>query len=342
MADIQKENNWIITSSLVVLAVFACGVALRYTRIVMVPFVLAVFVFMLVTPILDFMVIRFRLPRPIAVILSLVVVLVIIAFVCLLIGQAIQIIVATIGRYSNSFANLTTQIFTKLDRWGFNVEESNFIDNLRNEIPQLVTGTAGRVVSFFSSLTLVLIFVGFMLAGRKPHPASLEVYRDIESKMRRYISIKVVISSVTGVLVWLILKAIGLELAGVFGIFAFLLNFIPSLGSIISTLLPIPIAVAQFQNPWMIVLVVALPGTVQMVVGNIIEPKLMGEGLNLHPVTILLALSFWGLLWGVTGMFLAAPITAIIRAVLMQFETFAPVGRLMAGVLPSSQTRSDR
>jgi AI-2 transport protein TqsA len=68
-----------------------------------------------------------------------------------------------------------------------------------------------------------------------------------------------------------------------------------------------------------------------MVMGNVIEPKLMGEGLNLHPVTVLLALSFWGLLWGIVGMFLAAPITAAIRIVLMQFDTLRPIGNLLAG-----------
>jgi AI-2 transport protein TqsA len=71
-----------------------------------------------------------------------------------------------------------------------------------------------------------------------------------------------------------------------------------------------------------------------MSIGNIIEPKLLGEGLQLHPVIILLALSFWGLLWGVVGMFLAVPMTAIIRIVLMQFDTLRPVGRLLAGELP--------
>jgi AI-2 transport protein TqsA len=113
---------------------------------------------------------------------------------------------------------------------------------------------------------------------------------------------------------------------------AFLLNFIPSIGSIIATFLPLPIAVVQFQSsPWLIVLVVAIPGGIQNLLGNIIEPKLQGEGLNLHPVTVLLALSFWGLLWGIVGMFLAAPITAAIRIVLMQFDMLRPIANLMAG-----------
>jgi AI-2 transport protein TqsA len=115
---------------------------------------------------------------------------------------------------------------------------------------------------------------------------------------------------------------------------AFFLNFIPSIGSIIATLLPLPIAAAQFQNPWMAAAVVAVPGAFQTVIGNFVEPKLMGEGLDLHPVTVLLALSFWWLLWGVVGTLLAVPIMAVVRIVCMQFETLQPVGRLLAGELP--------
>ena len=84
------------------------------------------------------------------------------------------------------------------------------------------------------------------------------------------------------------------------------------------------------------VLVILIPGTIQMVLGNVIEPKVMGEGLNLHPVTILLALSFWGLIWGVVGMLLATPMTAVVRIVLMQFETLRPIGNLLAGHLPET------
>jgi AI-2 transport protein TqsA len=123
-------------------------------------------------------------------------------------------------------------------------------------------------------------------------------------------------------------------MAFVFGLLAFLLNFIPSVGSIIATLLPLPMAVAQFNTVWPIIGVVAIPGTLQLVIGNAIEPKLLGRGLELHPVTILLALAFWGLLWGYMGMVLAVPITAIIRIILIRFETTRAMGNLLGGKLP--------
>lgn len=98
--------------------------------------------------------------------------------------------------------------------------------------------------------------------------------------------------------------------------------------------LPIPIALAQFDTALPIVAAIALPGAVQLVIGNIIDPKLSGDGLELHPVAVLMALAFWGLLWGPVGMILAVPMTAILRLVLIQFETLRPMGDLLAGKLP--------
>ena len=132
----------------------------------------------------------------------------------------------------------------------------------------------------------------------------------------------------------MILALFGLDLALVFGVMAFLLNFIPSIGSIIATLLPLPLAIVQFESFAMIAGDIAVPGTVQMVIGNGIEPKLMGEGLELHPVTVVLALVFWGLIWGPVGMLLATPITAVLRIVLARSQMTRAVAELLARRLP--------
>jgi AI-2 transport protein TqsA len=187
-----------------------------------------------------------------------------------------------------------------------------------------------------------VIFVIFLLAGRNPHVIRKGIYAEIDQKIRAYISTKVALSLVTGILVWGILGYFGLKFAGMFGLLAFMMNFIPSIGSVIATLLPIPVAFVQFRHPetglqWAPLLGVILwPGAVQMLIGNVIEPKLMGKGLELHPVTIVLMLAFWGLLWGAIGAILAVPMTAVLRIVLMRFDAGKPIGRLLAGELPGS------
>jgi AI-2 transport protein TqsA len=212
------------------------------------------------------------------------------------------------------------------------IDTKELVRDLKNYLFYILTNAVGTIFGLISGVCFVAIFVIFLLAGRNPYTEHSQMYRDVVQKIRRYVGIHMVISLITGVLVWLTLDHLGLKLAGVFGILAFVLNWIPSIGSLIVTLLPIPIAVVQFpSSPVLIVLVVAIPGAIQNLLGNIIEPKLMGEGLDLHPVTILLALAFWGLLWGIVGMFVAAPITAALRIVLMQFDTLRPIGHLLAG-----------
>lgn len=332
----NKENNWLITVSLLILAFVAVAVALVYTRTVMVPFVLAIFVTTLVSPMLDYLVLSLKWPRTLAVIVSLLIVLAIAAILCLFVINSAATVIGTADKYANSFASFGTQVSESIEKkFEITLNDEVLVSELKAAIPGLVKGTFGTAMGFMSGFFFVAIFVIFMLAGRNPSVVRTGVMADIDHNVRRYIATKLTASLVTGILVWAILKVIGLELAEVFGMLAFLLNFIPSIGSMIATLLPIPIAVAQFSgSPWMIALAICGPGVVQLAIGNVIEPKIMGKGLNLHPVTILLALSFWGLLWGVVGMFLAAPITAVVRIILMQFDTLKPIGNLLAGELP--------
>jgi AI-2 transport protein TqsA len=423
MHDRKEEMNWVITVSLAILAVVALAAALIYTRAIMIPFVVALFIVALVSPIQDFQVKRLRLPRAIAMVITLLIVLALITLVSLGLAQVGRTIAYTATRYAEGFSGMADQMVEKIDSLiaylkpqelpaqplgapnepkptppptpaeakpvekepevfvlSLSIKDSaaagtlekhpwleppkepsdpndpnetraaildvspdapwqlfakQMIRDLRNYIFNILMNAVGTIFGMISSIFFVVIFVLFMLLGRNPHAEHSQVYTDIVQKIRRYVGIKIAVSALTGLLVWATLNAIGLQLAGMFGILAFLLNFIPSIGSMIATLLPIPIAVVQFQDSpkfaILVILAVAVPGAIQNILGNLVEPKLQGEGLNLHPVTILLALSFWGLLWGIVGMLLAAPITAAIRIVLMQFDTFKPLTDLMAG-----------
>ncbi|MBN1393166.1 MAG: AI-2E family transporter [Sedimentisphaerales bacterium] len=340
MIDLNKEQDWLIRSSIIIIAIVAIGVTLIFARSILIPFVLAVFIYLLVSPLLDLQIHRLKIPRIIAITTTLLVVLVILTLIYILASEAIQTILATAGQYSNDFTNLMEKMLLKIEEWGISFDRQEIINNVQSAIPKFAKDTFGKIISFFSSVTLVSIFVIFLLIGRNSKAVKKGIYSDIEKQTRRYIFIKTVSSLITGTLVWIILAAFDLKLAAVFGMLAFMLNFIPSIGSIIATVLPVPVAVAQFQSFWPILLVILIPGAVQMTMGNIIEPKIMGKELQLHPVIILLALSFWGLLWGVIGMFLAVPMTAIIRIILMRFELLKPLGKLLAGQLPEIESKS--
>lgn len=333
----RSQQVWLITGSLVVLAVIALSAALALTRQFMVPFVLAIFLASMIAPVVDYLVLHLRLPHWMAVTGALLIVLALMVFIGIFAIGAVQSILDKAGEYSESISHVVDDTQAWIKSWYPDYDTKQIGRELQAQIPRFASQTAGTALQMSSRGTLVFIFVVFLLAGRDSKRPLRGVYAEIDTSVRQYIATKVALSAATGLLVWATLALFGLDMASLFGILAFLLNFIPSLGSIIATLLPIPVAIAQFNSIGMILAVVVVPGAIQMTIGNALEPKLMGEGLELHPVTILLALAFWGMLWGVVGMILAVPIMASLRIVLMHFEITQPLGNVLAGKLPGSQ-----
>ncbi len=190
-------------------------------------------------------------------------------------------------------------------------------------------------LEMISTSLIVLIYVFFLLLGAPASQTTSPVWRDLDRQIRTYLSLKTVISLFTGAAFGFALWLFGIPMAVAFGMLAFLLNFIPNIGPIIASLLPLPLIILAPDGTllWM-VMVISVTFGIQFLSGNVIEPKIMGQQSDLHPIVILLALMFWGMLWGIVGMFLATPITAAIRLALLQFELTRPVAELMAGRLP--------
>jgi AI-2 transport protein TqsA len=332
---LRLEQNWISTAAVTVLAAVAIGFTLAYARSVLIPFVLALFIKQMVKPLIDWQMYRLRMKRIAAVLVTLVFVLLIFTGLCFFFASTVSTIAGKAADYGDKFVAMLEMLTEKLENSGFGIQKeqvsNEILQQLKNKIPSFISTSFGTLMGFVTNSFLVAIFLMFLLAGYNPDKIPEGIYADISNQISKYLSIKFAVSLMTGLIVWTILNIFNLELASFFGMLVFILNFIPNLGSIVATFLPLPIALAQYESPLMMAAVVIIPGAVQITIGNIVEPKLMGRGLSLHPVTILLALSFWGLLWGITGMLLAAPITAIIRIVMMRFETLRPLGLLMAG-----------
>lgn len=336
-----SEQSRAITASVVVLATVATAAALAYTRPVMVPFVLALFLSYLVAPVVNFLQDRLKVPRVLSVVIALLIAVGLLTLLALLIITSTRGLMASADIYRDRLEVIAERVFSPLDAFGTDLGQPQFLDTVR-QLPllALIQNAAGTAMDLVTNGGLVVIFLIYLVGGRRLNEERVGIYAEIHSKIQGYIVTKVIISATTGLLVGIILALFGLDLALVFGVMAFLLNFIPSIGSVISTLLPLPIAIIQFDSVWAITAIVALPGVIQMVIGNGIEPLVMGESLDLHPITIILSLIFWGLLWGIVGMFLATPIMAVLRIVLARFEQTKPMAELLAGHLPeiSSQT----
>ena len=333
--SVDREQR-LQTICLLMLTTFAGAVALYWLRTVMIPFVLAVFLTFAISPVVELLTRRARVPRPLAVGAVFLVGFLLVPVVGTFLSSSLGQLAENAPVYQEQIARLVRQgaEFAGAERFGLGAED------LREQLSAIPIGSTlmrltNAILGIFSNAVLVLIFLVFLLLGGQQTPRSENiVWEKIESRIKRYIVAKIALSAVTGLLVGLILYALGVDLAPVFGFLAFLLNFIPSIGSIIATLLPLPILLVSPETSWVtLVLALALPGSVQLVIGNFAEPKIMGESLDLHPAVILIALIFWGVLWGIVGMLLATPITAVLKILLEQSELTRPVARIMAGRL---------
>ena len=220
-----------------------------------------------------------------------------------------------------------------------------FLKFASNYVQTQLLGLASSLSSLLSYGVLILIFVFFLMLGDSQSTksnrilgedsetgSSTGIVGEVETQIRKYLVMKTIISLFTGFVFGLVLWFFSVPLAIVFGFLAFLLNYIPNIGPLISTALPVPFLVLNSNmSPTMAIICFVLISGIQFASGNVIEPRLMGKSFDVSPVFLLLALMFFGLIWGIVGMFLATPIVSIIKIVLQQSQGGKPVAELMAG-----------
>ncbi len=340
--NVNMKRSSLIVGLLSVLVVFAVATAFRAAQSVLIPLMIAWLLSYICGPVVTYLV-RKKVPLGLSVFFVLLLVL----FVCYLSGiflyGRVQSFAAEYQNYAERLMVIHNDVMYNLSQ-RIDVPETAFADiNWTREIGKRLLTASGNVANFLGHLTLVLIFLVFMLLGKpyfqykikKAFPVERarifsKVTGTISKQIGQYLIVKVAISGVTGILVWAALSVIKVEFALTWAALAFFLNFIPSIGSILASIPPILLAVVQFYpNGWMAVLVAVVLLIIQMTMGNIVEPKIMGDNLNLSPVVILLSLVFFGWLWGIVGALLSVPIAAAIKIVCENIEGLKPISVLM-------------
>ena len=325
------ENNKFITASLLIIALVAIAFSLNFTKPIMIPFVLALLIRILIDPIIDFQIENLHVHRVIAVLVSIVLIIFLFMIIVPYIIGSVATFLQSADDYNSKLLLLIDFIINKLQEYEIEVDREIIRNTLLN-LPFL--DWASKILSnsanFISKFFLVAIMTLFLLLGKKSKNTSAE-WNEIISQVKKYIFTKFITSSATGILAGLIYWILGIELAFIFGSLTFILNFIPYFGSAIAILIPLPIAFLQFEDPTYVFLIILLPTIVHIVIGNILEPKIFGEAFGLHPITIILSLIFWGMIWGIIGVLLAAPLTAIIKVTFERFETTRQLARFLEG-----------
>ncbi|NLL36918.1 MAG: AI-2E family transporter [Fretibacterium sp.] len=200
------------------------------------------------------------------------------------------------------------------------------------------------LLAFSSKFVLTLVFLMFMMleapytnekidkAFRGPTATRFKtIMETVSTQISRYLGTLAFISLATGFLAWLVLLFMGVELAAGWAVLTFLLNFIPTVGSIIATIPPVLMAMLQFSPSLLKPFIVLVSLTaIQVTLGNVITPKVVGDRLGLSPIVILLSLLLWGLIWGIPGALLSVPIVSIIKIVCENFPSLRPIAILMS------------
>lgn len=264
-----------------------------------------------------------RCPRWVAVLIALSVVFGVLSMLVLMVADAIQ---SLEGDDIKMYHDSATKIADKTLSWTnliFHVDGSSLLKIIRTELPiaDLVRQLLLTLFDAIGNTFLILLLVLYLLFEQSAHPAG-SLKRKIDDQIQAYIGIKTAISALAGFLVWVVLgPMLGVNLAHLFGVLTFFFNFIPNVGAVIATAFPLPLILLDLRlSTTAKLLAVALPTAIHLIVGNIVEPKVFGKSLELHPVIVLLSLGFWFSIWGVVGAILSIPVTAVLRIVLSHFN----------------------
>jgi len=282
-----------------------------------------------------------RLPNPVAVLTTFLIGLVVLSLLGALIAVSLRQLVANADVYQQQINQLLDRAMTVAE--GYGVDTLTLFDAIAGLQVSSVSGMLAKLTrgmfDLLSQGLLVLLFLFFLLLGDTQTTGPRRgVLGEIERRVRRYIVAKTVAAAVSGGVLGGTLAFLGVDLALVFGLLAFLLNFIPNIGSPIAILLPLPVVLVDPESTLAtVVLAVGVPGLSDFLIGNLIEPKVVGGSLNLHPATVLICLIVWGTMWGMVGMFLAIPLTAVMQIFFERFEPTAPIAELLAGRLDRLQ-----
>jgi len=343
------RDTKLVVIFLAVLVFFAVGFMLHLLSAILLPLVVAFFLSMIFSPLVEKLRQR-KVPGAVSILLVLLLVSATLFLFSWIFYTSAQSFIAALPRYQVRLAQLQSGLLERLTAW----LPAAFHDRLQHlewgealDVSAMTGFAAVWIGSLFlvvNELFLVILYLVFLLIGSESFPQKLNrafaqdgadrlgaVMRNIELQVRKYLVMKTVVNLINGTLVTILLALCGVDFPLVWGFLTFLAHFIPQVGGVFSVALPAIFMLIQFESAGWALLVAALNLAVQFTVGNVVEPRMMGTSLDLSPLLVLLALIFWGWLWGAWGMVLAVPITSMIKIVCENIEPLRPVAILMSG-----------
>ena len=317
----------------VIMGLLALGVALYYTQAVIVPLVIALFLSMIVGQVEGRVSAALGLRKTgmrwINKVLATV--LILSGLFALILAAVVsgKDIASRIPFYQAKVNTVLKTVEELAAAHGFEaLDKTGIVDQL-SQIPvgNILGGLFSSLLGIVGNFLLIVVFTGFLVAGGSGYQGIL---LEMNEKISAYNSIKALLSLVTGVGVYLLCYFFQVDFSLFWALLGFMLNFIPSVGSTIASLPPVILSAVQHESWSTALFFGGSMVSMHMVLGQVLEPKLMGDRLAIKPLAILMGLIFWGFLWGIPGMFLAAPLMALLRTLASYFNFSRGFERLLA------------
>lgn len=303
---------------------------LRAATPIVLPFLFSLFLAILTLPLAEWLQ-RRRLPRSVAILGALLVNLLVLAAILTLVAGSFRDFTQAAPRYQARLAEMASAVLAWLQARGVDTTQWVPADVINpGVVLDLVTALIANVAALLQNLVLVFLTMAFLLFEAAGLPAKLQralggeswyldsVFR-VRQEVQRYLGIKTLVSLATGLVVGLSLAMLGVDFPILWGLVAFILNYIPNLGSILAAVPAVLLTLVQHGFVRAIV-VTAVYLVVNIVVGNIVEPALMGRRLKLSTLVVFVSLVFWGWVWGPVGMLLSVPLTMVVKITLENTE----------------------
>ncbi len=319
---------------------------LKELSTILVPLVLAILIALMFQPLVGFLQ-KFKTPKwlifPVVTIFTVLIVF----GVYSIINEAILSIIENqeflVEKLNMRIENIVMWLNNE---FGFNFSTADKKINLEYLIteyglPGSLSALANTLSSLTGSFVMFLLYYVVLLIGLADYDKYIAFVKGendstmvdnlgrIQSSILSYLIIKMLISLITGFLVYITCIFFDLSFAFFFGFVAFLLNFIPSIGSILATIPPVIMAFIQFDNLQPVVLLLVILATIQMIMGNLVEPIITGDKLKLNTLTVIFGLVFWGYIWGIAGMIISIPLLVLLKLIFEHFPETHIFARIM-------------
>jgi predicted PurR-regulated permease PerM len=327
MDQIQKTKYVSTGGKIAITIIIITGIMAAES--VVLPILLALFLSIIVTkPILYLR--KKKIPNTVAIIIVFIGIVLIFMGLGALLGKSLANLSEDIPNYEEQFSNIVASFLGWIDHLGYNVTAQDITNRIdAGKVLKLLTNSLSELGGVMQDSILIMFIAVLMLlelddfyikshvVEKKYGKNSLKSLDRIAKSVRQYLWIQTLLSLLTGVLVSVSLVIIGVDYPILWGIVAFLLNYIPNIGSIIAAIPTILFALIQL-GPGAAFWTTLIYLVINMVVGNMIQPKVMGKGLGLSTLVVFLSLLVWGFIFGTIGMFLSVPLTMSIKIILEQ------------------------